>query len=107
MVDWRGEGEGMEEAGSRNNGSFAEILSLVGGGLLAIGSFLTWARVDAAGASVSARGTDGSDGYITLTCGAVLLLYGIGRMTGVGAAGKRGIAVLAILAGLIGGGVGV
>jgi hypothetical protein len=96
----------MSDARSSSaRGSAAGVLTVIGGALMALGSFLSWARVDAAGASVSARGTDGSDGYITLVCGIVLLLYGIGRMTGAAAAGKRALAIIAIVAGLVGGGV--
>jgi hypothetical protein len=104
-LSWEGEPRMSDARSSSAGGSMAGILALVGGALMALGSFLSWARVDAAGASVSARGTDGTDGYITLACGIVLLLYGIGRMTGAAAAGKRALAVIAIVAGLIGGGV--
>jgi hypothetical protein len=102
---WEGEPHMSDARSSSAGGSTAGILALLGGALMALGSFLSWARVDAAGASVSARGTDGTDGYITLVCGIVLVLYGIGRMTGAAAAGKRALAVIAIVAGLIGGGV--
>ena len=79
------------------------ILAIVGGALLAIGSFLAWAEVSGEGTSVTAKGIDGSDGYITLAAGAVALLVGIAmtRRT------KRMLAVLVILAGIVGGGIGL
>lgn len=79
------------------------ILAVVGGALLAIGSFLSWASVSGGGTSVSAKGVDGSDGYITLIAGIVALGAGVAMMR----QAKRVLAVLAILAGLIGGGVGL
>jgi hypothetical protein len=88
-----------------SRGSVAGILTLVGGALTALGSFLSWARVDAAGASISARGTDGWDGYATAVCGIVLILYGIGRMTGAAVGARRAFGAIAVGAGLIGGGV--
>lgn len=79
------------------------ILAIVGGALLAIGSFLAWAEVSGEGTTVTAKGVDGSDGYITLAAGAVALLVGIAmtRRT------KRMLAVLVILAGIVGGGIGL
>ena len=44
------------------------------------------------------------DGWITLVAGAIALVVGLGMMRGVG---KRAVGVLAIVAGLVGGGVGV
>jgi hypothetical protein len=87
------------------SGSAGGVVALVGGVLLVVGSFLPWATLIAAGTAVSAKGIDGSDGKITLICGIVLLLYGIGRMTGAVRAGKRALAVVAIIAGLIAGGL--
>ena len=87
------------------SGSAGGVVALVGGVLVVVGSFLPWARLSAAGTAVSAKGIDGSDGKITLICGIVLLLYGIGGMTGAVRAGKRALAVVAIIAGLIAGGL--
>jgi hypothetical protein len=79
------------------------ILAIVGGALLAIGSFLAWAEVSGGGTSVTAKGVDGSDGYITLAAGAVALLVGIAMTR----QAKRMLAVLVILAGIVGGGIGL
>jgi hypothetical protein len=79
----------------------AGILAIVGGALVALGSLLAWAEVSGGGTSVTAKGVDGSDGYITLAAGIVAFLVGI-TMT---RQAKRMLAVLAILAGLVGGGV--
>lgn len=92
----------MGETGS-TRAPIGAILAIVGGVLLAVGSFLTWAQVSGGGTSVSAKGIDGSDGYITLVAGLVALGVGIAMMK----QAKRVFAVLAVLAGLIGGGVGL
>jgi hypothetical protein len=98
---------GMGDTSEAPGRPIAGVLALIGGVLAAFASFLPWASVNAAGASVSAKGTDGTDGWITFVAGIVLVLYGIARMTGAAAAGKRGLAVLAIVAGLVAGGVAV
>ena len=79
------------------------ILAMVGGVLLAVGSFLAWAEVSGGGTSVTAKGVDGSDGYITLAAGAVALLVGIAMTR----QARRTLAVLVILAGIVGGGIGL
>ena len=79
------------------------ILAIVGGALLAVGSFLVWAEVSGGGTSVTAKGVDGSDGYITLAAGAVALLVGIAMTR----QARRMLAVLVILAGIVGGGIGL
>ena len=81
----------------------APILMIVGGALAAIGSFMAWANVTVSDVSATAEGTDGSDGYITLIAGILLVIVGVVSFRG----GRRALAVLAILAGLIAGGVGV
>lgn len=80
------------------------VLALVGGALLVIGSFLDWAEVSGTGTSVTATGTDGTDGWITFIAGALMLGAGLVLVRGVT---RRGMAVLAIVAGLVGGGVGL
>lgn len=80
------------------------ILAIAGGLLLAIGSFLTWAEVSGGGTRGTASGTDGSDGWITLVAGAVVLVAGVVLARGTG---RRGLAVAAVVAALIGGGVGL
>jgi hypothetical protein len=80
------------------------IIGLVGGALMALGSFLAWAEVSGGGTSVTAKGVDGSDGYITLVAGLVAVVAGgvvIARGT------RRVLAVLMILAGIVGGGIGL
>jgi hypothetical protein len=64
---------------------------------------MTWADVTVSDVSASAKGTDGSDGYITLVAGVVLVLLGAVALR----AGKRPLAILAILAGGIAAGVGI
>ena len=93
----------MQQAASGRSGPVASILAIVGGALLTIGSFLAWASVSGGGSSVSAKGTDGSDGYITLVAGVILIACGVLLLR----VGKRVIAVLAIVAALMGGGVGL
>lgn len=82
----------------------AAILAIAGGALLAIGSFLAWAEVSGGGTSVTAKGTDGSDGWITLVAGLVVLVVGLTLLRG---GGKRALTIIAIVAALIGGGVGL
>jgi hypothetical protein len=79
------------------------ILGVIGGGLLALGSFLAWAEVSGGGTSVTAKGVDGSDGYITLVAGLVAIAAGIVMTKG----SRRVLAVLVILAGIVGGGIGL
>ncbi len=79
------------------------VLALIGGALLVVGSFLDWAEVSGTGTSVTASGTEGTDGWITFVAGAVLLVAGLALLRG----GRRALAILAIVAGLVGGGVGL
>jgi hypothetical protein len=96
--------QGSDET-NRSGGSAGGVVAVVGGILVVVGSFLAWASLSAAGTSVSTKGIDGSDGTITLICGIVLLLYGIGRMTGAVKVGVRALAIIALVAGLIAGGL--
>jgi hypothetical protein len=93
----------MGDTAGTTRAPIGAILAIVGGALLAVGSFLSWAEVSGAGTSVSAKGIDGSDGYITLVAGIIALGVGAAMMK----QAKRVLAVLAVLAGLIGGGVGL
>jgi hypothetical protein len=80
------------------------VLAIVGGALLVVGSFLDWAKVEGGGGiSSSASGMDGSDGWITLASGAVAIVVGLVAFR----AGRRALAVLAVVAGLVGGGLGL
>jgi len=81
----------------------AGILGIVGGALMSLGSFLAWAEVSGGGTSVTAKGVDGSDGYITLVAGLVAVVAGIVMAK----ATTRMLAVLVILAGIVGGGLGL
>jgi hypothetical protein len=93
----------MEQMQTTRTTPVGALLAIAGGALLAIGSFLAWAEVSGGGTSVSAKGIDGTDGYLTLGAGIVALLAGIVLLR----QPKRALAVLAIAAGLIGGGVAV
>ncbi|MGZ5352762.1 MAG: Trp biosynthesis-associated membrane protein [Actinomycetota bacterium] len=87
----------------RGSTPIGPILAIVGGALLAVGSFLAWAKVEGGGVSTSATGMDGSDGWITLASGLVAIACGLAAMR----AGRRALAVLAMVAGLVGGGLGL
>jgi hypothetical protein len=94
----------MQESTAGRPAPIAAILAIVGGVLLAIGSFLAWAEVGGGGTSVTAKGVDGSDGYITLATGVIVLIAGLMIFRG---AGKRVLAIIALVAALIGGAVGL
>jgi len=79
----------------------AAIVTIVGGVLLAVASFLPWAKVSGSGASVTAKGLDGSDGYITLAAGLIAVVAGLVMLR----ATRRVLAVVAVLVGLVGGGI--
>lgn len=93
----------MADTAGSTRAPIGAILAIAGGALLAIGSFLSWAQVSGGGTSVSAKGIDGSDGYITLVAGIIALGAGVAMMKQT----KRVLAVLVLLAGLIGGAVGL
>lgn len=93
----------MPESSGRS-APIAAILAIAGGALMAIGSFLAWAEVSGGGTSVTAKGTDGSDGWITFVAGLIVLAVGAMLMRG---AAKRALAILAIVAALVGGAVGL
>lgn len=82
------------------------LIAIVSGVVLAISSFLEWAAVEVTpGFEVTVSGTDGSDGWITLVCGAVAVVAG-GMAYTAGPKGKLP-GVLAIIAGVIGAAVGL
>jgi hypothetical protein len=91
------------ETSTTRRAPIGAILLLIGGALAAIGSFLTWADVRVGDVSASAKGVDGSDGYITLVLGVVAILAGIVALR----APKRAIAVVGIIAGVVIMGVGI
>jgi hypothetical protein len=94
----------MEQQVTRSPAPIAGILAIGGGVLLALGSFLAWAEVSGGGTSVTASGIDGSDGWITLICGLLVLFAGVMLLR---AGGRRAVAIVAVAAGLVGGGVGL
>ena len=67
----------MQQSAASRSMPIGPVLAIVGGALLAIGSFLTWATVSGAGTEVSAKGMDGSDGVVTLVAGLVALACGV------------------------------
>jgi hypothetical protein len=79
------------------------VLGVLGGALMALGSFLAWAEVSGGGTSVIARGVDDSHGYVTLVAGLVAVVAGIVLARGT----KRMLAALVIIAGIVGGGIGL
>ncbi len=61
----------------------ASGLTFLGGVLMAIGSFLTWASVSASGAGAASKsGTEGGDGWITLVIGIALIAAGFMAYSG-------------------------
>ncbi len=93
----------MQQGAAARGTPIGPMLAIAGGALLGIGSFLSWAKVSGGGVSVSATGTDGSDGWITLVAGLVAIVVGVAALR----AGRRALAALAIVAGLVGGGLGL
>jgi hypothetical protein len=91
------------ESSAQRGAPVGAVIAIVGGALLAVGSFLSWAEVSGGGVSVSAKGIDGSDGYLTLAAGAVVILVGLAGLR----MARRLLGVIAILAGLLGGGFGL
>jgi hypothetical protein len=81
------------------------VLAIVGGVLLAIGSFLTWVTVDVRAQDVSDSGTgiDVDDGWITLVLGVVLVVAGVINLR----SSRRALAVVAIVLGVLGLALGV
>jgi uncharacterized membrane protein (TIGR02234 family) len=92
----------MEQSGT-SRAPIGAILAIAGGALLIVGSFLPWAEVSGGGQSVSAKGVDGSDGYVTIATGLVALVAGIMLLR----QPKRVLAILVLVAGLLGGGLGL
>jgi hypothetical protein len=78
------------------------IVTLVGGGLLLLGSFLPWAQVASLFGTVSVNGTEG-DGKITAAVGVAVALVGLVTV----ANRKARLSILAPILGLVGAGAGV
>lgn len=83
----------------------AGILVIVGGAMLVVGSFLTWAELSSVDASLVAQGVEDSRGYTTLAVGIVSLLVGFVMIRS--RSRSRMLAILAVAAGLLGAGVAV
>lgn len=92
----------MERTGT-SRAPIGAILAIVGGALLIAGSFLPWAEVSGGGTTVKATGIDGSDGYVSIATGLIALVAGVMLLR----QSKRVLAILALVAGLIGGGLGL
>lgn len=92
----------MEQTGT-SRAPIGAILAIAGGALLAVGSFLPWITLTQGGVSDSATGMDGSDGWVTLTAGLVAVAVGAIALR----ASRRALGVLAMVAGLVGAGLGV
>jgi hypothetical protein len=93
----------MHEASADRGTPIGSVVTIVGGGLLAVGSFLEWVSLSGSGFSESTTGVDGSDGWITFAAGLLAILAGVLALR----SRRRRLGVLAILAGLAGGGVGL
>ena len=80
------------------DGRQAALLTIAGGTLIAIGSFLPWVSATSGFGSISKSGLEGGDGVITLLLGAVLAVIGISRFGGSQTSRAAGITeVFAIL----------
>jgi hypothetical protein len=86
----------------------AGIVMLAGGAVLVVGSLLAWVTVNLGrtlgGLSVDVKGTD-ADGTISLVCGIVAAVVAIVALVVANRGARRAMAIVAIVAGLIGGGV--
>jgi hypothetical protein len=93
----------MNEATTPARLPIGSVLTIVGGILMAIGSFLSWAEISGGGQSESVSGTDASDGWVTLVAGLIAVGAGIAALR----APKRQLALAAALAGGFGVGFGL
>jgi hypothetical protein len=100
----------MQQETVRRPAPIAAIVTVLGGALLVVGSFLTWAELSGSGINVTAQGTD-TEGWWTFAAGALVFLAGILLFVVDGEVaagrGRRIVAALAIVAGLAGGVLGV
>src|SRR5439155_15916948 len=103
----RGRGGGMQPA-SNSRRWLGGAIALVGGAVTAVGAFLPWVSVHlgqlAGNRSLTVKGTSSTDGKVALAAGIVLLIAGAAMWAATPSA-RRGLAVLAIVAGLVGGGI--
>lgn len=91
------------QAGRTRSVPIASILMIGGGALAVVGSFLTWATVGVADVSRAAKGTDELEGWFTLIAGLMLVMIGVLVLQ----ATRWFLAVLAFLAGVVAGGLGL
>jgi hypothetical protein len=89
-----------------SSAGLAPTLAVVGGILAIAGSVLNWATFSAGGFSVSAKGIDGLDGFLTIICGVLLLTAGVATFTGM-IGGKSRLRVSALVGGLGAAGIGL
>ncbi len=96
----------MQQGSTTRRPATASILAIAGGAVMALGSFLDWVKVSVAGfeGTPPTKGTDGSDGWVTLVAGLALAVCGLVWLAG---AARRALAIIAILAALAGGGLGL
>jgi hypothetical protein len=78
---------------SKGGFNMTAAVILVGGALVAIGSFLPWATATGL-VSVSKSGLDGGDGIFTLPFGVVIALLGLSRLQRSGLPGNRLVMVI-------------
>jgi hypothetical protein len=93
----------VSEATTPPRAPLGAILAIVGGALLVIGSFLSWAEFSGAGQSEVVSGVDMTDGWVTVVAGLVIVAVGIAATT----APQRPLAVAAGIVGAFGVGFGL
>lgn len=93
----------MRRANGSTRPSFGPGLMIVGGLLAGLGSLLAWAKLEAGPDSATAKGVDGSDGYVTLVAGLVIVVCGLVSV----ARPRRSLAILAIVGGIGAAGIGL
>ncbi len=100
--------------GQKSSGGTAMILTVVGGVLAVVGSFLAWAKVSASltqfgGGTVSqtVKGWSAGDGKITGIAAAVVIIVGLAMMAAKSSGSKRGLAIVGLLGSLTAAGVAI
>ena len=93
----------VSEATTPPRAPIGAILAIVGGALLVIGSFLSWAEFSGAGQSEVVSGVDMTDGWVTVVAGLVIVAVGIAAAT----APQRPLAIAAGIVGAFGVGFGL
>lgn len=93
----------VSEATTPPRAPIGAILAIVGGALVVIGSFLSWAEFSGAGQSEVVSGVDMTDAWVTVVAGLVIVAVGIAATT----APHRPLAVAAGIVGAFGVGFGL